>query len=69
VNLVDIRGDQLVLDYNGGTQTLFWKETDLAEEAAKGGSAMAPATPVPPGAGVPAAASPPGAVAGTPSGN
>ena len=34
VKLVSIQGDQLVVDYQGGTQKIFWKLTNL-EEAAK----------------------------------
>jgi hypothetical protein len=44
VNLVNIQGDQLILDYNGGTQTLSWKQTDIEEEAAKAGGLVAPPT-------------------------
>jgi hypothetical protein len=38
VQLVNMRGDQLVVDYQGGTQTIFWKLTDLEEEVAKSGA-------------------------------
>jgi len=43
VSLVNIEGDKVVLDYQGGTQTLSWKLTDLQEEAAK--MAAPPAAP------------------------
>jgi hypothetical protein len=43
VKLVNIQGDQLTLDHQGGTQTLSWKLTDLEQEVAKGGSAASAA--------------------------
>jgi len=57
VRLVEIQGDQLTLDYQGGTQILSWKLTDIDEEAARVAAvAAAPAAaPVAP----PAAASAP----------
>jgi hypothetical protein len=43
VSLVNIQGEQLTLDYLGGTQTLPWTTTDIAD-AVKGGL-LASATP------------------------
>jgi hypothetical protein len=34
VNLLKIQGDQLIVVFQGGTQTLPWKATDLAEQVA-----------------------------------
>jgi len=45
VKLVNIQGNQLTVDYQGGTQTLFWQLTDIAQEAAKAAAAPAQATP------------------------
>jgi hypothetical protein len=39
VNLVSIQGDQVILAFQGGTQKLSWKMTDLEEEVAKAGGA------------------------------
>jgi hypothetical protein len=39
VNLVSIQGDQLILAFQGGTQKLSWKLTDIEEEVAKAGGA------------------------------
>jgi hypothetical protein len=50
VKLVNIQGDQLTVDYQGGTQTLFWKLTDLQQEVAKAA--------VPPPAAAPQVATP-----------
>jgi hypothetical protein len=47
VKLVNVQGDQLVLNYQGGTQTLSWKLTDLDEEVAKSGSLAPAAGPAP----------------------
>jgi hypothetical protein len=51
VKLVNIQGDQLVLEFQGGTQTLPWTLTDLEEQVAKGPAASPAATPatMPPG--------------------
>jgi len=56
VSLVNIEGDQVVLNYQGGTQTIPWKLTNLQEEAAK--MAPPPATTLP---SLPAAETGPGA--------
>jgi len=45
VKLLNVQGDQLVVDYQGGTQRLSWKLTDL-EEAAKSVSATPGVQPV-----------------------
>jgi hypothetical protein len=45
VNLVKIQGEELVLGFNGGTQTVPWRWTDIEEQAAR----RAPATPTLPG--------------------
>jgi len=45
VKLVNIQGDQLIVDYQGGTQKLSWKLTDIEEEAAKAGPVAPAATP------------------------
>ncbi len=45
VNLTNIQGDQLTLDYNGGIQTVSWKLTDLEEQVAKSGALAQPAPP------------------------
>jgi len=44
VKLVSIQGEQLVLDYQGGRQTLPWKMTDIEAEAERGGWRPPPAT-------------------------
>jgi len=69
VSLVNIQGDQLILDYNGGRQRLPWKQTDLAEEVAKSNLAapQVPATDAPPAASAPTAAAPP--LSAAPAGN
>lgn len=81
VNLTGIQGDQLTLQYQGQTQTLPWKETDIAERVAKASSVAPSAPSVPAAQAAPAAApttawppaSAPGATAsaasGTPLGN
>jgi hypothetical protein len=62
VKLVDVEGEVLTVDYQGGTQKMSWKLTDLGDEAAKS-APVAPAavaasvpvsTPVPPPASTPA---------------
>lgn len=35
VNLVNIQGDRITVDFQGGTQTISWKLTDLEEQMAK----------------------------------
>ena len=45
VKLVNIQGNQLTVDYQGGTQTLFWQLTDIAQEESKAAAAPAQATP------------------------
>ena len=71
VRLTKIIGDQVTLDYQGGTQTVSWKATDLEEQATKLTSSPA-ATPVaaPAAAVAPvsqaAPAAPSSPVAGTP---
>jgi len=47
VTLVKIQGEQLVLDYRGGQQTIDWRLTDLEIEAAKRHAALLAATPAP----------------------
>jgi len=44
VTLVDIQGEELIVEYQGGRQKLSWKLTDLEEEVAKSGW-VAPAAP------------------------
>jgi hypothetical protein len=78
VTMTGIQGDQLTLQYQGQTQTLPWKETDIAEQVAKAASVAPPAPSVPAApATAPATAWPPAsapgatasAAAGTPLGN
>ena len=47
VKLVNITGENLTLEYQGGRQDLSWKLTDLEEEAAREAARIAAATPVP----------------------
>jgi hypothetical protein len=60
--LVDIQGDQLTLNYQGGTQKLSWKLTDIAEQAARIAQAVPPAVPAPSTASI----APPAATASQP---
>ena len=57
VNLKNVVGDQLILEFNGGTQQVSWKLTDLEEEVAKS-SFVAPAATAAPEA-APAMGNPP----------
>ena len=58
VHLMNMQGDQLVVEYQGGTQKLAWRDTDIEQEAAK---SAAPAPPAPPTSGLPATATAPAA--------
>jgi hypothetical protein len=49
VKLVNIEGDQLIVEYQGGAQRLSWKLTDLEQEVAQSGSAATPSAGTPAG--------------------
>jgi hypothetical protein len=52
VQLAAVKGEQLVLNYQGGTQTLPWDRTDLKEQVAKLSAAPQPAASIQPAASV-----------------